>query len=82
MCSSDLAAAAGRELAALARETGRDPAQLAIAFTLLNPAVTTVLFGATRPEQVIANTAALAVADALTADERDRLRGIGRGSQA
>jgi aryl-alcohol dehydrogenase-like predicted oxidoreductase len=76
------AAAAGRELAALARETGRDPAQLAIAFTLLNPAVTTVLFGATRPEQVIANTAALAVADALTADERDRLRGIGRGSQA
>jgi aryl-alcohol dehydrogenase-like predicted oxidoreductase len=76
------AVAAGRELAALARETGRDPAQLAIAFTLLNPAVTTVLFGATRPEQVTANTAALAVADALTPDERDRLRGIGRASQA
>ena len=44
--------------------------------------MTTVLFGATRPEQVTANTAALAVADELTADERDRLRGIGRASQA
>ena len=46
------AVAAGRELAALAAETGRDPAQLAMAFALLNPSVTTVLFGATRPEQV------------------------------
>jgi aryl-alcohol dehydrogenase-like predicted oxidoreductase len=72
------AVAAGRDLAALAREIGRDPAHLAIAFALLNPAVTAVLFGATRPEQVISNTAALAVAAALTPDERDRLAAIGR----
>ncbi len=68
---------AGRELADLARETGRDPAHLAMAFALLNPAVTTVLFGATRPEQVRANLGALAVAGQLTPGERDRLAGVG-----
>jgi aryl-alcohol dehydrogenase-like predicted oxidoreductase len=68
---------AGRHLAALARETGRDPASLAMAFALLNPTVTAVLFGATRPEQVTANLAALSVADSLSADERSRLTAIG-----
>jgi len=68
---------AGRELAALARDIGRDPAQLAMAYALLNPAVTTVLFGATRPEQVAASLGALAVADQLTLDERDRLAAVG-----
>jgi aryl-alcohol dehydrogenase-like predicted oxidoreductase len=72
------ALAAGRDLAALARQIGRDPAHLALAFALLNPSVTTVLFGATRPEQVIANTAALAVAAELTPDERDALAAVGR----
>ena len=72
------AVAAGRELAALARDIGRDPAQLAMAFALLNPAVATVLFGATRPEQVRANLSALAVADELTPDERTRLFAVGR----
>jgi aryl-alcohol dehydrogenase-like predicted oxidoreductase len=71
------AAAAGREVAALARDTGRDPAQLAMAFAALNPSVTTVLFGATRPEQVRANLGALAVADQLTQAERDRVSAIG-----
>jgi L-glyceraldehyde 3-phosphate reductase len=68
---------AGRELAALARDIGRDPAQLAMAYALLNPAVTTVLFGATRPEQVAASTGALEVADRLTLEERDRLAAVG-----
>lgn len=71
---------AGRELSALAREIGRDPAQLAIAFALLNPSVTTVLFGATRPEQVTANVGALAVADELAPRERDRLAAIGKAA--
>jgi len=75
------AVAAGRELAVFASETGRDPAQLAMAFALLNPAVTAVLFGATRPEQVAANTAALAIAAALTPAERDRLQAIGRAAR-
>jgi len=69
--------AAGRELAALARDTGTDPASLAMAFALLDPSVTTVLFGATRPEQVVANLGALAVADRLTPQQRDRLAAIG-----
>jgi L-glyceraldehyde 3-phosphate reductase len=68
---------AGRELAGLAREIGRDPAQLAMAFALLNPSVTTVLFGATRPEQVAASLGALEVADQLTLEERDRLTAVG-----
>jgi aryl-alcohol dehydrogenase-like predicted oxidoreductase len=68
---------AGRELAALARDIGRDPAHLAMAYALLNPSVTTVLFGATRPEQVTANVGALAVADQLTPAERERLAGVG-----
>jgi len=74
------AVAAGRDLAALAREIGADPASLAMAFALLDPSVTTVLFGATRPEQVSANLGALALAERLTPDERDRLAAIGVGS--
>jgi aryl-alcohol dehydrogenase-like predicted oxidoreductase len=68
---------AGIELAALATDLDRDPAQLALAFALLNPAVTTLLFGATTPEQVTSNIAALTVAAELTADERARLRAVG-----
>jgi len=71
------AVAAGRDLAALARHIGVDPASLAMAFALLDPSVTTVLFGATRPEQVRANLGALALAERLTPDERDRLAAIG-----
>jgi aryl-alcohol dehydrogenase-like predicted oxidoreductase len=71
------AVAAGRELAALARDIGADPASLAMAFALLDPSVTTVLFGATRPEQISANLGALALAERLTPDERDRLAAIG-----
>jgi aryl-alcohol dehydrogenase-like predicted oxidoreductase len=70
--------AAGRELAELAAGLGRDPAQLALAFVLLNPSVTTLLFGATSAEQVAANVAALGVAGELTHDEVDLLRAIGR----
>jgi len=71
------AVAAGRELAALAQDIGADPASLAMAFALLDPSVTTVLFGATRPEQVSANVGALTLAERLTPDERDRLAAIG-----
>jgi aryl-alcohol dehydrogenase-like predicted oxidoreductase len=69
--------AAGRDLAALARDVGTDPASLAMAFALLNPSVTTVLFGATRPEQVSRNLRALAVADQLTPEVCGLLAAIG-----
>jgi L-glyceraldehyde 3-phosphate reductase len=71
------AVAAGRDLAALGRDIGVAPASLAMAFALVNPSVTTVLFGATRPEQVSANLGALALADRLTQEERERLAAIG-----
>ena len=74
------AVAAGRDLAALARHIGVAPASLAMAFALLDPSVTTVLFGATRPEQIRANLGALALAERLTPGERDRLATIGVGS--
>ena len=69
--------AAGRELAVLAREIGTEPASLAMAFALLEPSVTTVLFGATQPEQIAANLGALELAARLTPAERDRLGAIG-----
>lgn len=51
----------GRGLRALANELGLSPATLAIAFALANPAVATVLFGATTPEQIAENVTAPAV---------------------
>jgi aryl-alcohol dehydrogenase-like predicted oxidoreductase len=71
------AAAAGRELATLAAELGRDPAQLAMAFALVNPSVSVLLFGATTPEQVASNVRALALADSLTPVDVERLRAVG-----
>jgi aryl-alcohol dehydrogenase-like predicted oxidoreductase len=73
-------ARAGRYLAALAAELGRDPAQLAMAFVLLNQSVTALLFGATTPGQVRANIGAVAVAADLTADQVARLAAIGLGA--
>jgi aryl-alcohol dehydrogenase-like predicted oxidoreductase len=70
-------AEAGRELAALAADLGCEPAQLAMAFALVNPSVTTVLFGATTPDQVAANVGALRVAAALTPAELERVRAVG-----
>jgi aryl-alcohol dehydrogenase-like predicted oxidoreductase len=75
------AVAAGRELAALARELATAPAALAIAFTLANPAVSTVLFGATRPAQVHDNAAALDVLDRLDGQQLARLKSIGTAGE-
>jgi aryl-alcohol dehydrogenase-like predicted oxidoreductase len=51
----------GRGLRALAQELGVGPAALAIAFALANPAVASVLFGATTPGQIAENVTALEV---------------------
>lgn len=40
-------------LAAIARESGAGPAQLAIAWVLRNPAITAAIVGARRPDQII-----------------------------
>ena len=51
----------GRALRALAQELDLSPAALAIAFALANPAVASVLFGATSPAQIAENVTALDV---------------------
>ncbi|TQS40270.1 aldo/keto reductase [Cryptosporangium phraense] len=70
------ALAAGDALAALAADLHTDAATLALAFPLLNPAVASVLFGATRPEQVWADINALELAETLDETDADRLRAI------
>ena len=74
---SEAALRAAEELRALADELGTTPAVLAMAFALANPGVATVLFGATRPEQIRENVAAGEVAAALTESQLARLRAIG-----
>jgi aryl-alcohol dehydrogenase-like predicted oxidoreductase len=49
----------GRALRVLADEVGENPATLALGFALANPAVASVLFGATRPEQIADNVRVL-----------------------
>lgn len=45
----------------LAREAGSEPATLAVAWVLANPAITAPLIGASRPEQLKASVAAVAL---------------------
>jgi L-glyceraldehyde 3-phosphate reductase len=71
------AAAAAGDLERLAARLGTTAAALALAFPLTNPAVTSVLFGATSPEQLRDNCAAAALPGRLTPDDVADLRRIG-----
>jgi aryl-alcohol dehydrogenase-like predicted oxidoreductase len=53
------ALAAGAQLVELAGRLGTTPAALAYAFALSHPSVASVLFGATHPDQIAANVAAV-----------------------
>ncbi|MBE2232018.1 MAG: aldo/keto reductase [Anaerolinea sp.] len=68
--------AKARQLAPLAAELGCTQSQLAIAWCLKNPNVSTVITGASRPEQVVENMAALAVVEKLTPEIVTRIEGI------
>ena len=57
-----------RKLAPIAGELGCTPAQLALAWCLNNPNVSTVITGASRPEQVVENMGALDVVPRLTTE--------------
>lgn len=63
-------------LGALARELAATPAQLAIAWCLANPRVSTVILGATRAAQLQENLAALEVLPKLDASVRERIEAI------
>ncbi|HLE52153.1 MAG TPA: aldo/keto reductase [Anaerolineales bacterium] len=62
-----------RELKSLAAELGCSLAQLALAWCLNNPHVSTVITGASRPEQVIENMAALDMVPGLTEEVMARI---------
>lgn len=65
-----------RLLGGIADELGCTTAQLALAWCLKNPNVSTVITGASRPEQVEQNMKAADVADKLTPAVLQRIEGI------
>ena len=65
-----------RALTGVANELGATLAQLAIAWCAVNPDVSTVITGASRPEQVVENMGALAVLPGLDADILARIDAI------
>jgi len=64
------------EVGGIARELGITPAQLAIAWCLKNPDVSTVILGASRKEQVVENLAALDKVELLTDEVMETIEGI------
>ena len=71
------AAAAARDLASLATRLGTTPATLALAFPFTHPALASVLFGATSPEQVRADSAAAGLFARIGPADLAELRRIG-----
>jgi aryl-alcohol dehydrogenase-like predicted oxidoreductase len=65
-----------RKLAPLAKELGCSMAQLALAWCLKNPHVSTVITGASRAEQVTENMKSLDLTSKLTADVLERIEAI------
>jgi voltage-dependent potassium channel beta subunit len=65
-----------RELGGVAADLGMTPAQLAIAWCLVNPNVSTVILGATTPAQLRENLAALDHVPRLSEDALERIEAI------
>ena len=65
-----------RELSGVAEELGCGMAQLALAWCLTNPDVSTVITGASKPEQVEQNMRAMDVLPLLTPEVLDRIERI------
>ena len=65
-----------RQMMPIAGELGGSMAQLALAWCLKNPNVSTVITGASKPEQVTENMGALALVDKLTPEVMERIEGI------
>jgi voltage-dependent potassium channel beta subunit len=68
--------AKARKVAALAADLGMKPAQLALAWCLKNPNVSTAITGATEPAQVQDNVEAVAQVDKLSDDVMARIESI------
>ncbi len=64
------------QLTPIAKDLGCTQAQLALAWCTLNPNVSSVITGASRVSQVIENFESLAVADAITTEQREQIEAI------
>ncbi|UCF26780.1 MAG: aldo/keto reductase, partial [Chloroflexota bacterium] len=64
------------KLMPIAEELGCTMAQLALAWCLANPQVSTVITGASKPEQVEENMASLEIVPKLTAEIMERIEEI------
>lgn len=65
-----------KKLVPVAKDLGCTMSQLALAWCLKNPNVSTVITGASRVEQVHENMKALEVVDKITSDVMERIEGI------
>lgn len=65
-----------KQLAPIAADLGCTLAQMAIAWCLKNPNVSTVITGASRPEQVTENMNALEITEKLTPEVLQRIEGV------
>lgn len=65
-----------RNLLPVANDLGASLSQLALAWVLKNPNVSTAITGASRPEQVVENMQAVEIAQKLTPDVMERIEGI------
>jgi voltage-dependent potassium channel beta subunit len=68
-----------KQLVAVAERLDVTVSQLAIAWCAANPRVSTVITGASRPEQVVENMGALHALERLTPDVKTEIEGITRG---
>ncbi|MBQ8555684.1 MAG: aldo/keto reductase [Clostridia bacterium] len=71
-----------RKLSALAGERGETMAQLALAWVLENPAITSVITGASRPDQIRQNVETLQKHVPLSEEEHKAIRAILTGEDA
>jgi len=67
---------AASEVATIARQLGVSPAQLALAWCLRNPDVSTVILGASRPEQLRENLGALDTLEQIDDAVAERLEAV------
>ncbi|GIL16170.1 MAG: potassium channel subunit [Chloroflexota bacterium] len=65
-----------KQLAPIASDLGATMAQLAIAWCLKNPYLSSVILGASRPEQLQENLGALAIAPQLTPETLERIENV------
>lgn len=65
-----------RNLLPVANDLGASLSQLALAWVLKNPNVSTAITGASRPKQVVENMQAVEIAQKLTPDVMERIEGI------